>query len=343
MNRKNERISRPDFSRSISTIYRDFIGTAESFHKLSFVLVIFLSLLLFSCALGRPTKQIPPHLSAGGRQMKKGVEWYQKGCYTRSLEYFFRAYELYSASDVLEGVAMSLNNIGTIYRIKGNYEEAVSFFDESFAIYSDLNDHKGAVKALSNKAATYILARNLGKAEQVIEVAMESLPEGANKDLLVPILQNKGVLLTKRGSYEAAEEVLTDCLKQARSLDPMGMASLHFAFGNLMLETGRPADAIAYLEEALSIDRELGFYRGIADDLFSIGQAYASLGQNEKAIRSWKRSVKIFALIDQAPEVHATMKLLRETAHKAGIDISVTEAFVERWHKEGLYESPCKD
>jgi tetratricopeptide (TPR) repeat protein len=276
--------------------------------------------------------------------MKKGIAWYQKGCYAQSLEYFFRAYELYSASDALDGVAMSLNNIGSIYRIMGNHEEAVSFFDESFAIYSELNNQKGALKALSNKAAAYIGARNLDKAEQVIAMAMEELtPAGANKALLVPILQNKGVLLIKRGSYEAAEQVLTDCLKKARSLDPMGMASLHFAFGNLMLETGRPADAITSLEKALAIDRELGFHRGIADDLFSIGQAYASLGQHEKAIRSWKRSVKVFALIDQAPEVHATMKLLRETVPMAGIDISVTEAFIERWHKEGLYESPCKE
>ncbi|MES0350116.1 MAG: tetratricopeptide repeat protein [Desulfobacteria bacterium] len=121
------------------------------------------------------------------------------------------------------------------------------------------------------------------------------------------------------------------------------MASLHFAYGNLMLKTGRSTDAIGSFEKALSVDRELGFHRGIADDLFSIGQAYVKLGQNEKAVRSWKRSVKIFALIDQAPELHETMKLLTETARKAAVDISVTEAFVERWHDGKLYESPCKE
>ncbi|MCK4487538.1 MAG: tetratricopeptide repeat protein, partial [Desulfobacterales bacterium] len=93
--------------------------------------------------------------------MTKGLEWYQRGCYRKSLEYFFRAYELCSASDMLDGVAMSLNNIGAIYRITGNYEEAVSYFDEAYAIYSDLNNQKEAVKALSNKAATFICMGNL--------------------------------------------------------------------------------------------------------------------------------------------------------------------------------------
>ncbi len=311
--------------------------------KPSIWVLIVLSFFLVSCLAGKPVKHIPRHLSAGGKQMKKGLEWYQKGCYRKSLEYFFRAYELYSASDVLDGVAMSLNNIGSIYRITGNYEEAVSFFDEAYAIYSDLNNQKGAVKALSNKAATFIRMENLDKAEQVIEEALHLQPAKSNKGLLIPVLQNKGVLLTKRGSYEAAEEVLATCLNQADRLDPMGMASLHFAFGNLMLKTGRPADAIASFEKALSIDRELGFHKGMADDLFSMGQAYIRLGKDEEAAKSLKRSVKIFALIDQASEVRETMKHLKEAAQKAGIDISVTEAFIERWGQGRLYESPCRD
>jgi tetratricopeptide (TPR) repeat protein len=296
--------------------------------QLNVLLVIVFLVLLFSCAGGKPAKQIPQHLTAGGKQTKKGLQWYHKGCYKRSLEHFFRAYELYSAADVSDGVAMSLNNIGTIYRITGNYEEAVSFFDESVATYSDLNDQEGVVKALSNKAATLIRAGKLDKAELALEEAMQVLPAGSNERLLIPVLQNRGVLLTKRGSYEDAEKVLDRCLNQARSLDPMGMASLHFAYGNLMLKTGRSTDAIGSF---------------IADDLFSIGQAYVKLGQNENAVRSWKRSAKVFALIDQAHELHETMNHLREAAQKAGADISVTEAFVQRWHDGKLYESPCKE
>jgi tetratricopeptide (TPR) repeat protein len=89
--------------------------------------------------------------------------------------------------------------------------------------------------------------------EQIYYTAIQALP--INEGLLVPVLQNKGVLLTKRGSYEDAEKVLDRCLHQSRSLDPMGMASLHFAYGNLMLKTGRSTDAIGSFEKALSVDR----------------------------------------------------------------------------------------
>ena len=307
------------------------------------VALIVLSLAFFSCAMGKPEKHIPRHLSTGGKQMQKGLAWYHKGCYRKSLEYFFRAYELYSASDMLDGVAMSLNNLGTIYRITGNYEEALLFFDEAHVLYSDSNNQQGAVKTLSNKAAVLIHMGSLDKAEQVIEEALQGLPEKTNKGLLIPVLQNKGVLLTKRGKYKAAEEVFSNCLSQTNKLDPMAKASLHFAFGNLMLETGKPADAIASFEKALSIDRELGFYKGMADDLLSMGQAYVKLGKDEQAAKSFKRSVKIFALIDQAGQVRETMKYLKQAAQRAGVDISVTEAFVDRWRQGGFFESPCRN
>ena len=306
------------------------------------VVIVFL-LFLFACASGKPQKDSPRHVSSGAREMQKGLEWYQKGCYEKSLEYLFRAYDLYSASDVLGGVAMSLNNIGTIFRIMGEYEKAISFLDESYTIYSELNNQEGALRALSNKSAALIDAGALDEAEQLLQSAMNQPPSTENKRLLTPLLQNQGVLLTKRESFDAAEEVLVECMNQADSLDPPGMASLHFAFGNLMLKTNRPSEAIDSFEKALSIDRQLGFHDGMADDLFSMGEAYLKLGQAERAVAVWKRSAKIYALIDQATELQRTMKHLRETAQRAGVDISVTESFVERWREGGLYESPCED
>ena len=300
-------------------------------------------LFLTACASGRPLQERPRHLTSGAREMQRGLEWYQKGCYERSLEYLFRAYDLYSASDVLEGVAMSLNNIGTVFRIMGEYERAISFLDESYAIYSELDNQAGALRVLSNKSAVLIDAGKLDEAEQLLQSALQHVPPGENRGLLTPLLQNQGVLLTKRGSFDAAEEVLAKCLNQAEDLDPLGTASLHFAFGNLMLKTDRPSEAIVSFEKALSIDRELGFYKGIADDLFSMGEGYLKLGQEEDAVAVWKRSAKIYALIDRAAELEKTMKYLRETAQGAGADISVTESFVQRWREGRLYESPCEE
>jgi tetratricopeptide (TPR) repeat protein len=310
-------------------------------NKGRFVMTAALALFVVSCAGGKAVEPVPRHLKEGGRQMQTGLEWYYKGCYRQSLVSFLRAYEIYSASDNLDSVAMSLNNIGTIHRTMGNYEVAVSFFQEAYTTYLDLNDPKGALQALSNMAGAFIHMGELDTAEEVIEQALSLASKNKGRRLFVPLMQNKGVLLTKKGLHQEAEKALTACLNQAGDLNPQALASLHFAFGTLMLETDRPADAVTSFERALAIDREIGFYRGIADDLFSMGQAYMKLGQSQKAVRSWKRCVKIFALIDQAREVQDTMKHLKKAAQEADMDISVTEAFVRRWRQGRLYESPC--
>jgi len=79
-------------------------------------LVIFLLIFpgLVACG-GGVLRTGPPHLTAGQEQIAKGMPYYQKGCYKRSLEYFLKAHEIFTSYDQREGVAMSLNNMGAAY------------------------------------------------------------------------------------------------------------------------------------------------------------------------------------------------------------------------------------
>lgn len=78
---------------------------------------------------------MPEHITAGMKEIARGIARYNKGCYKDSLEYFFGAHELFVASDQLSGVAMSLNNIGNVYRITKTALKAdrLSGFNKSIA------------------------------------------------------------------------------------------------------------------------------------------------------------------------------------------------------------------
>jgi tetratricopeptide (TPR) repeat protein len=280
-------------------------------------------------------------MTAGQKETEKGLEWYKNGCYRKSLYHFFRAYELFSMSDLVDGVAMSLNNLGTIHRALHNYEEAIAAFGEAYRLYLEIDNQERALKALSSKAATLIQMGDLDRGEKILDRAFVESSKLSERELSISLLQNKGVLLTKRGQYLEAHEVFKRCLNQSKGLPATEKASLHFAFGNLLLQNNRPTEAVASFQKALSLDKEIGFFRGIAEDLSYLAQAYLQLGQKEKAVRVWERSVKILALLDLSDEVNKTMENLRKTAQETGMDISVTEGFVERWRQGRLYESPC--
>ncbi|MBW1837053.1 MAG: tetratricopeptide repeat protein [Deltaproteobacteria bacterium] len=279
-------------------------------------LILFLAAFLFACTGGNYARKKPEHLTFGMGEVQKGMGWYQKGCYNRSLEHFLKAHEFFSVSDQLDGAAMSLNNIANVYRAIGEINNAVFFYKESYALYSDIKDYKGVVQALSNMAAQI-------------------------KILFLPIQKNRGILLVRKKEFARAEEILKSVLKMTDPENLSEFAAVNFALGNLMFETGRYEEAIGFLKVALEADRSSGFYSGIAEDLAAIGDAYFIQAKYEPAAKFFKRSIKVYALTENEKKVKEWMEQLEKASEKADLDISVTKYFVNSWLDGKALVSPC--
>ena len=99
--------------------------------RFTYLLLLSTLLLIFSCS-GGSVKKDPAPMHPAMKQLQKGLAWYPQGCFQQSLEAFTKAHELFTASDRLPGVAMSLNNIGNVYRYIGDSQSALLFFQESY-------------------------------------------------------------------------------------------------------------------------------------------------------------------------------------------------------------------
>jgi len=303
------------------------------------VLLVLLALgLTIGCGGGSNVKPTPPHLSGGMQEIHKGTIAYQQGCYHRSLDHFLKAHEQFTVSDQLGGVAMSMNNIGNVYRFIGDPESASLFFDEAIGIYLALEDEAGALQALSNKTALLIDLDKLEAAQDTLRQA-ESL-KGDIK-ATAGLLNNKGVLLLKQNAFDQAEEMLNRGLDLAPSEDLPEYATLNYSLGRLMLATKRLDLALAYFNTALKTDRQQGFHKGIADDLAALGNVYLAQARYDLAAAHFQRSFKIYALIEDKLRVEEVLEQLENAAAKADLDIRVTQLFVERWMDGKVLESPC--
>ncbi len=291
------------------------------------IMSLFISM-LFACTGNNVIKKSDTTIS-GIKEIKKGTYLYKKGCYERSLEHFLRAHELFVFSDNLSGVAMSMNNIGNIYRTTGCISSATQFFDESCRIFLYINDIKGAVQALSNKSAALIEDGRLEEASNVLSLA-ERIAEN-NKKLSVTLLKNQGILLIRKKEFKRAEDILKKACKNVETSNLLEKAAINFALGNLMLETKRSENAVEYFKEALSADQSSGFIKGIADDLAAIGTVYYNQDKYELAVNFFNRSIKIYALMRNEKKVHKIMELLNKSSEKANINISITKNFVKKW------------
>jgi tetratricopeptide (TPR) repeat protein len=311
--------------------------------QIKITILLLLAMTLFACGWGRSMTPVPEHLNAGTKQIQKGLRWYQKGCYDRALEHFLRAHELYSTSDVLDGVAMSLNNLGSVYQAMGDCERALLCLDEAYRIYVYSEKEAEAARTLNNKASTLIKMGRLDEAEGVLGKALGMVTKANNSKVQITILINQGVFLTKRGQYKEAEALLVDCLRTMEQDTLQSSASVYFALGNLMLETQRFEKAVAFFDKALESDRRAGFYKGIADDLYYMGLAFFKAEEGKDAIQRWKRSAKIYAMIGCVNDANNVMKYLKESSLKYGVDIGLTELFIKKWLRGESYERLCHD
>lgn len=305
------------------------------------LIIGFCALLLWACSSGGPTRDpIPPARLDGMNELNKGNARYQQGCYRQSLEYFFRAHELFTAADQLGGVAMSMNNIGNVYRAVGDLKSALLFYEEACRLYTGLHDRRGALQSLSNKAAALIDADKLDQAQK--EIARAAEINGPERPPFAPLLKNRGLLQLKEGDDARAGQLLNEALKNTDPEDLSEFAAVNFALGSLLQATGRPDEAVRHFEAALSADRSASYYRGIADDLTALGSVCESRGDAQAAAGFFERAVKIYALIQDSAKVDATLDRLAAAARKAGIDPDITNFFVERWKRGEILEKPCR-
>ncbi|MBW2109129.1 MAG: tetratricopeptide repeat protein, partial [Deltaproteobacteria bacterium] len=263
------------------------------------------AILAVSCAPGR-IATLKSGETAGKRASAEALSWYRKGCYERALEYFMRAYELFSLADARAGVAMTLNHMGTVYRVLGRYEEALKACEEAHGLYQGLNDPEGSAEALSNKAAALIEQGRLKRAEAVLQYA-GSFTSGLLTGVSAGVLQNRAVLLARKGLFQEAERLVRTALRQSRELAPAKAASLNFFLGHLMLETNRPETAVEALKTALALDKQARFSPGVAQDLSALAGAQQRLGRYAEAVKLWKRAVKMFVLMGLADNVNRSM------------------------------------
>ena len=301
--------------------------------------MLFFTVFFFACAGGRQLSRHENFFACGMKEISKGIKMYNKGCYQRSLDHFFIAHEIFTSSDMLKGIAMSLNNIGSVYRITGKSPDAVLFFNESFNIYMDIKDVEGAVQALSNKAAALIDNGMFKEAEDTLKKADKIAQK---KGLaMAPLLKNRGILLFKKKEYVRSEEFMKKALGLTKPDDLIDIAAINFALGKLMLETDRHKKAAKFFKKALEADKKALFHKGIADDLSATALAYEKLCDHKKALNYYIRSVKIYALLRDEKKVADQIVILDNLSKKTDTDIKSTKYFLKQWLEGKALRSPC--
>ena len=296
-------------------------------------------LFFFACAGTKTATKNPESLVSGMQEITKGTNWYQKGCRRRAMESFFRAFEAFTLGDHQNGIAMSLNNIGNIYRDDGDIATSILFFNDAARIYAEIQDDPGAIQALANKAAALIEADRLEEDADSLEGA--SKIAGRRNIRSISLMTRNAILLKRKGELRKAEALLYQAVGHADPINYSDTALANAALGQLLLETGKTDKAIERMKTALEADRLSGYVAGVADDLSILADLYLRNDDVALAVSHFKRSMKVHALLGNKEKVEELTDQLEKACEKTACHLDPFHQLIPYYMEKAALGKRC--
>ncbi len=176
----------------------------------------------------------------------------------------------------LLGVGNSLSRLGDPAGAIQNYMRAASLAEEEKQ--PSLRAH-----ALNSAGLAYAMTGDLRAATSLYEQALEIWSKVGDRQGELYVHTNMGLAEIARGWWAAAEIQLNTAMKLLKNSEQRERAYILENQARVFFATGRLHDAVARLEDSLSIKVKLGDRYGEASSLALLGEAEMKLGKSDSA------------------------------------------------------------
>ncbi|WP_030165184.1 AfsR/SARP family transcriptional regulator [Streptomyces sp. NRRL S-813] len=206
------------------------------------------------------------------------------------------------------------NISGVVALYQNQHKEGEDHFTHAIESFRALGDRPGEASALCNLSRIHLAT---GRTESAVSLARQGTAmydamghalKGANGRYAL------GLALTQSGRHAEATECLYQALQVFRdSRQRLWEGMTLFRLAELDLAAGRPAQAAANADTALTLLRGIGGDWRRGNVLTVLGRALQGIGQTDRAQVCWTEALEIFASLD-APEADEVARLLQPTA-----------------------------
>ena len=190
--------------------------------------------------------------------------------------------------------AICLNNIGSAREAKGEYQDALTYFQQALQLREKANVPDDIVESVHNVAET---AARMGQYDQAVTQFMRALDlrRSLNDQRGAAIESySLGTLFQHQGRLGAALNSKQDALKTFTDLKDrtFWMAEILGGYGDVLIDAGRGDEAPKYLDDALSLAKELKNDGMLAQTLGFMGDAAAIRGDLKAARISYEKAAQ---------------------------------------------------
>ncbi len=209
-----------------------------------------------------------------------------------AIEKYRRALELEKDPDIQE-------DLGDVYTRIGEYDDAVEEYRASMLNGGPRAELKRKIAFVYNKTSDFDRSR---------ELTAEGLEMVENDTERAKLLRVRGWTDIKTGEYDSAQEYLLDALNLCKELEKAEeLAESYNALGTLSFNRCDYDRSIEYFREALSNHHDL---LGVSKTYNNLGNVYDDLGELNKALEYYEKSLDISRKIGENYNIAASLNNL---------------------------------
>lgn len=226
---------------------------------------------------------------------RQGEKAYLGGKVEQSRQHYEKALQINSAIENPRGIAANTLSLAQINLERGEYDQAEAKLQFILGDKNRLFAASEKAEAAARSAQLALLLKQPGKAAELAQQA-QILCKDSACILEAAILNLRAQAALALGQTQASADLARQAGTIAEKAQQLvELANAQRLLGEIQLRQATAAEAVPLLEHALSLDKQLGLPKKIAEDLHWLADAKELLGQHEEAesCRDRERAVRL--------------------------------------------------
>lgn len=235
-------------------------------------------------------------------------------CYTRSdypngLDYNLQSMKIAEELGDKQQVANILSNIGGLYASQTKHDKALDYYLKSIKIYIELGDKIALARIYTNVGNVYTTIKEEAKALDYFDKSLKLAEETGNKRGVARTLGNLGGIYMKRSEHAKAIVYFKQALSISEEVgDKLNAGANYGNLGRSLMGLGQYKEAEKNIKLSLKIAEEINNKESVLDQFYCLYELYEITGQNDLALRYYKKQV---ALKDSIFNIENSKRIMR--------------------------------
>ncbi|MGG6242687.1 tetratricopeptide repeat protein [Nodosilinea sp. AN01ver1] len=232
---------------------------------------------------------------AEARRLKRqATELSRTGEYEAALELLNQAIVLWRKVGDRRGEAISLSDLGLVYRNLSRYAEALEAYHQALDIQREIGDRYNEATALNNMGSIYYRLGDYPKALELYQESLNIREDIGDEHGQAFSLNSIGLVYQEQSQYAEALEYYSQALGLFKNAgDAEGEAAVLNNMATIYEVQGNYSKALEIYQQNLQIRREGSDRDGEATDLNNIAGVYSRMSDYEQALNYYQQSLNI--------------------------------------------------